>query len=137
MPSIGVFAAIFDEHGRILLVKRNYGPKNWTTPGGRLDAGESPPKALEREVKEETGYQIEVKRLIGVYSAPFKDDLVLFFEGKVLRQGDGQPGQEISEMRFFGRDKLPSLRARTLARVQDAFEEKTGVMSVLEIEDID
>ncbi len=137
MPSIGVFAAIFDEHGRILLVKRNYGPKNWTTPGGRLEAGESPPQALEREVQEETGYQIEVNRLIGAYSAPFKDDLVLFFESKVLRQRNWQPGQEISEMRFFGHDELPSLRSRTLARVQDAFEGKTGVMRVFEIEDVD
>jgi ADP-ribose pyrophosphatase YjhB (NUDIX family) len=40
MPSIGVFAAIFDEQGRILCVKRNYTPFNWTTPGGKMDNGE-------------------------------------------------------------------------------------------------
>lgn len=55
MTTIGVFAAIFDDEGRILCVKRAYGPQNWTTPGGRMDSGESPIVALEREVREETG----------------------------------------------------------------------------------
>lgn len=40
--SVGVFAVIFDEQKRILCVKRNYGPKNWTTPGGAIDKDESP-----------------------------------------------------------------------------------------------
>jgi len=137
MPTIGVFAAIFDEQSRILLVKRNYGLRNWTTPGGRLDPGESPLQALEREVEEETGYHIKVKRLIGVYSAPFKDDLILFFEVETLQKGKWRPSQEISEMKFFDRNELPSLRPRTLARVQDAFEGKTGVMRVFEVDDID
>jgi len=92
MPTIGVFAAIFDQQGRILLVRRNYGPKNWTTPGGRLETGESPLRTLKREVQEETGFQIEVKRLIDAYSAPFKDDLVLFFEVEVLEPREWRSG---------------------------------------------
>ena len=41
MPTIGAFAAIFDPEGRMLLVLRAYGPKDWSNPGGRMDAGES------------------------------------------------------------------------------------------------
>jgi 8-oxo-dGTP pyrophosphatase MutT (NUDIX family) len=46
MPTVGVFAAIFDAQVRILCVKLNYRPLNWTTPGGRVEAGESPVAAL-------------------------------------------------------------------------------------------
>jgi len=130
MATVGVFAAVFDEQGRILLVKRNYGPRNWTTPGGRLETGEFPFQALEREVREETGYQIEINRLIGVYSAPFRDDLILFFASTILQQGEWRPGQEISEIRFFGPDELPPLGSRTLGRVQDAFAGTSGVVRV-------
>jgi 8-oxo-dGTP diphosphatase len=42
MPSVGVFAAIFDEQRRILCVRQNYGPRKWTLPGGKMEAGESP-----------------------------------------------------------------------------------------------
>lgn len=37
MPTVGVFAALFDDLERILLVRRSYGHRNWTTPGGRMD----------------------------------------------------------------------------------------------------
>jgi len=40
-------------------------------------------------------------------------------------------------MKFFGRYELPPLRSRTLARLQDAFEGKTGVMRVFEVDDTD
>ena len=83
MPTVGVFAAIFDERKRILCVKRSYGPRNWTTPGGRIENAESPVEALEREVEEETGYVVQATRVLGVYSATFKDDLVLSIEAKL------------------------------------------------------
>ena len=56
--TIGVFAANFDEAGRILCVKRNYGDKKWTTPSGAMDSGESPFQALQREIRKESGYLV-------------------------------------------------------------------------------
>src|SRR5687768_7672834 len=97
MPTIGVFASIFDEAERILCVRRNYPPYNWTTPGGRVEAGESLETALIREVFEETGYQVEPKFVIGVYSAPFKDDVVISFGVMVMGRTEWEPNQEIAE----------------------------------------
>lgn len=137
MPTVGVFAAIFDDQGRILLVRRNYGPQNWTTPGGRLDPFESPFEALRREVAEETGLQVVPGELIGVYAAPFKDDVVLFFRAHLVA-GDRKPDpQEIAEMRFFAEDELPDLGARTLRRVSDAFDGVAGVARVFNTDDVD
>ena len=101
MTSIGVFAAIFDEQGRILCVKRNYPPFNWTTPGGGMDEGESLTQAVEREVREETGYIVQAKRLLGAYSSTYKDDLVLSIEAEIVDRDEWQPNQEISEIGFF------------------------------------
>ena len=129
MTTIGVFSAVFDEQGRILLVKRAYGPKNWTTPGGRLEAGEAPTEGLIREVLEESGYQVRPLRLIGIYSKPDRDDLVISMEAEIVGRADWQPDSEISECGFFERDHLPEpMHKRTLARVYDAFDGKVGVL---------
>jgi len=131
MPTVGVFAAIFDEHNRILCVKRGYGPRNWTTPGGRIESAESPIEALEREVEEETGYVVQATRVLGVYSATFKDDLVLSIEAEIIGRGEWQPSEEISEMGFFTQDELPQpMRSITAARVRDAFAGTTGIIRV-------
>jgi ADP-ribose pyrophosphatase YjhB (NUDIX family) len=131
MPSIGVFAAIFDEQGRILCVKRNYTPFNWTTPGGKMDDGESLIQALEREVQEESGYVVQAKRLIGAYSSPFKDDLVLSIEADIVSREEWQPNGEISEVEFFARNELPQpMHLATVTRIFDAFDKKIGIMHV-------
>ena len=131
MPTVGVFAAIFDEHNRILCVKRAYGPQNWTTPGGRMESAESPVEALEREVEEETGYVVQATRILGVYSATFKDDLVLSIEAKIVSRREWHPSEEISELGFFTQDELPEpMHSSTLARVRDAFAGTTGIIRV-------
>ena len=50
MPTLGVFAAISDENSRILCVRMNYATRAWTTPGGRVEPGESLESAVAREV---------------------------------------------------------------------------------------
>jgi ADP-ribose pyrophosphatase YjhB (NUDIX family) len=78
MQSIGVFAAIFDEECRILLVRMAYGNQSWTTPGGALEPNETIDEGLKREVLEETGYRIEPEHIIGVYSKRKEDEIVIF-----------------------------------------------------------
>ncbi|MDP4200213.1 MAG: NUDIX domain-containing protein [Bacteroidota bacterium] len=56
MKTIGVFAAIFDDEHRILLVRLAYGNQSWTTRGGAFEHGETIEEVLKREVIEESGY---------------------------------------------------------------------------------
>jgi 8-oxo-dGTP pyrophosphatase MutT (NUDIX family) len=76
---LGCSAAIFDQDGRILLTRRTDNGQ-WCLPGGRMESGESAAEACEREVWEETGLKVRVKRLVGVYSHP--DQLVVYPDGK-------------------------------------------------------
>ena len=76
---LGCSAAIFDGQGRILLTRRADNGQ-WCLPGGRMESGESASEACEREVFEETGLRVRVKRLVGVYSHP--DQLVIYPDGK-------------------------------------------------------
>jgi 8-oxo-dGTP diphosphatase len=129
MTTIGVFAAIFNEQHEILCVQRNYSPYGWTTPGGRLEGGESPEAAVVREVLEETGYHVKVERLIGLYSAPFKDDLVISFACRIAGREQWLPDDEISAMGFFSLSDLPGpMKNNTRIRVLDAFEGKIGIL---------
>lgn len=131
MPTVGVFASIIDFHGRILCVKQHAGARKWTLPGGRMESGETPIEALIREVREETGYHIEVGDLIGVYSTPAKDDVVLSFVARIVGRSPWQPNNEIAEIGFFERDELPQpMRQRTHERIADAFAGERGVVRV-------
>lgn len=75
---LGCSAAIFDEKGRVLLTKRRDNGQ-WCLPSGGMEPGESAAEACEREVLEETGLSVRVKRLVGVYSHP--DQLTVYPDG--------------------------------------------------------
>lgn len=76
---LGTSAIIFDGEGKFLLTQRADN-KQWCLPGGAVESGESLAEACEREVWEETGLKVRVKRLVGVYSHP--DQLVVYPDGK-------------------------------------------------------
>jgi 8-oxo-dGTP pyrophosphatase MutT (NUDIX family) len=133
MATIGVFAAIFDEHRRILCVKRGYGPRDWTIPGGGVEAGASPIEALAREVREETGYLVDVGHLVGVYAVPRKDDLVLCFTATIRGRDPWEPAGEITELGFYAPNALPEPTGeRSLAHIRDALAGERGVVRVFE-----
>src|SRR5918912_4584770 len=60
-------AVIFDDVGRLLLVRRVHEPGRgrWSVPGGRVEAGETDADAVIREVAEETGLVVEIIQLLG------------------------------------------------------------------------
>ena len=58
------------EDSRQILLMRRSDNRHWGLPGGYVEPGESVVLATEREVREETGYEIDVGRLVGVYSDP-------------------------------------------------------------------
>ena len=68
MTYLGVAVAVV-ESGRILLTEREDFPI-WCLPGGRVDDGELVAAAAVREVREEVGLQVELTRLVGIYSWP-------------------------------------------------------------------
>ncbi|HEX9921728.1 MAG TPA: NUDIX hydrolase N-terminal domain-containing protein, partial [Anaerolineae bacterium] len=61
-------AAIIDETGRILLIKRADN-QMWAMPGGGMDVGETPAEGVVREALEETGLRVEPLTLVGVYDS--------------------------------------------------------------------
>jgi 8-oxo-dGTP pyrophosphatase MutT (NUDIX family) len=68
LPS--VTGIVYDERGRILLVRQTEGGV-WSAPGGSVDPEETPADAVVREVWEETGLYVAPVRLLGVYGGPF------------------------------------------------------------------
>jgi 8-oxo-dGTP pyrophosphatase MutT (NUDIX family) len=68
MPKLGCNAAIFDDDGRVLLMLRTDNQR-WCMPGGLADVGETSEQSVIREAREETGLEVEILELVGVYSA--------------------------------------------------------------------
>ena len=68
-------SALVEKNGKILLVKRRFQPHPgwWALPGGIVEYGETVEEAVKREVKEETGLDIKIVKLLGVYSKPDRD----------------------------------------------------------------
>lgn len=79
---VGVNALIFDEE-RILLAHRR-DIDWWNLPGGGMELGETVEEATCREVLEETGLEVVVEYLVGVYSKPQKREIVLTFRCRVI-----------------------------------------------------
>jgi 8-oxo-dGTP pyrophosphatase MutT (NUDIX family) len=76
---MGCSAVLFDQAREKVLLTQRTDNGRWCLPGGAMEAGESAAEACEREVWEETGLKVQVKRLIGVYSNP--DQLVIYPDG--------------------------------------------------------
>jgi ADP-ribose pyrophosphatase YjhB (NUDIX family) len=112
----GVAAVIFEE-GRVLLQRRDDN-RQWGLPGGAVEPGESVHAAIVREVREETGLEVEPLRLIGVYSDPANHQVITYPDGNVIhyvssvfecavRGGTLTCGEESLELEYFPPDGLP------------------------------
>jgi ADP-ribose pyrophosphatase YjhB (NUDIX family) len=114
-PKVDVRGIAFRED-RILLVSEILDAGRWTVPGGWADVNETPSQAVVREVREESGYETRVVKLLAVYdreqqghqpSFPFHV-YKLFFLCEIVG-GEARPNEEASEIAFFARDALPEL----------------------------
>jgi ADP-ribose pyrophosphatase YjhB (NUDIX family) len=127
-PSVS--AVIFDRRGQLLLQQRSDGGQ-WGLPGGSVEIGESVRDATAREVLEETGLRVVVRRLVGVYSEPAYQ-VVRYPNGNVwhyvnvcfecvARGGELTTCDETLDLRYFPLTRLPStLLPNHRIRIRDA-----------------
>lgn len=108
MPNLSASAAVI-RADQILLTKRK-DLEAWCLPGGHVDPGETVAQAAVREIREETGLDVELTRLVGIYSAPRwhhgGDNVVLFaatpVRGELLAQAS-----EVLDLGFYDPEQLP------------------------------
>ncbi len=133
----GACAVIFDDDGKVLLEHRSDNGF-WGLPGGAVEVGESVEQAVEREVMEETALQVDVKRLVGVYSDPRHYNISSYPDGNVVHwvtvvfecirvDGELRISDESTDIRYFNVEDLPenTLRSHAL-RVSDAMNPDSG-----------
>jgi 8-oxo-dGTP pyrophosphatase MutT (NUDIX family) len=106
----GCSAIVFDAAREKVLLTRRTDNGRWCLPGGRMDPGESAAETCIREVREETGLEVRVVRLIGIYTSPdhiieYADGdrsqlVAMSFEAEVI---GGEPGlsDETTEIGYF------------------------------------
>ena len=128
MPGIAVNVAVIHE-GQILLTKRE-DFEVWCLPSGGVETGESLAQAAIRETKEETGIDVELIQMVGVYSrvgAMPDVHAILYTARPVGGEIQLQPGETI-DVRYFPFDKLPEeMLFAHKRRIKDAIEGKTGL----------
>lgn len=110
---------VFDQEGKVLLQRR--GDSNrWGFPGGAIEIGETPEMAAIREVREETGLDVSVKDLIGIYTDcdmeyPNGDkahSIMIAYELESVSGRLACDDAETLELRYFALDEMPPLFCR-------------------------
>jgi 8-oxo-dGTP diphosphatase len=122
--SVSVSGIVTDDHGRALLIRRRDNHR-WEPPGGILELAESIHDGLRREVREETGLDIEPIALSGVYKNMARAIVNLVFRCKITG-GVLATNDEATDFRWAAESEVPGLMDEAYAiRVLDALHEAT------------
>jgi ADP-ribose pyrophosphatase YjhB (NUDIX family) len=105
----GAEAVCFDAEGRVLLGRRANDPGKglWDLPGGFLHEDELPVDALRREVREETGLELELLDFLGHWLEPYDGRIVLCLVWTARASGDARAADDLVELRWFEPRELP------------------------------
>ncbi len=108
-PKVAV-GVVISRDDRIMLNRRAIDPGKgrWSFPSGYVDLGETTSSAAMREVKEETGFDVRLDGLVGVYSSPSRPVVFIVYGGKVVG-GAPVACDEVEEVDLFSSDDLPPL----------------------------
>ena len=94
----------------VVLVKRRFDPPGWALPGGFIELDETAEQAIAREILEETGLEVELTGLLGVYSDPQRDPrlhtMSMVYIAKAVG-GQLKAGDDAADTGIFDLDKLP------------------------------
>jgi len=116
---VGVTGIIFNEKMEVLLFKHTYRQHSWSLPGGYIKSGEHPKEALEREIKEESGFIVSVDKSFRTRTDRTSSRLDLCYIG-VFIGGEFVKSEEVSEFGFFAQDKMPLLRSNQVFLIEEA-----------------
>lgn len=107
-PKVAVGVLVSDQAGRLLYTKRAHQPAmgRWAFPSGFVDRGEEVRVAARRELREETGLEVELDALLGVYSREGDPVVFIVFAGHPCG-GALEAGSEAFEVAFFAAEELP------------------------------
>jgi ADP-ribose pyrophosphatase YjhB (NUDIX family) len=110
-----VGALVEDGDGRVLLARRAAEPfkGRWDIPGGFLEEGEHPLDGLRRELREETGLEVEPREFLGVWMDRYGGEstaeatLNLYWTARV-QSGEALAADDVDDLRWFQADELPA-----------------------------
>ena len=119
-------AIIVNDEGKMLLHRRSDNDR-WALPGGTMEIGESISETIKREVKEETGLDVEPEYITGVYSDPHH--IIEYSDGEIRQefsvcfacnivQGDLHVSDESFELKFFTIQELEMLNMHESTRIR-------------------
>ncbi len=131
-PLVTVDAVIIFK-GKIVLIKRKNPPFQgcFALPGGFVEPGETTEQAVEREVFEETGLEIEIVKLLGVYSDPSRDprghtvSIVYMALGKGFPKADS----DAQEVKTFDPRDMPEMAFDHNVIIENARSDIHGILS--------
>jgi NADH pyrophosphatase NudC (nudix superfamily) len=107
-----VSALIIDDD-RVLLSKRAIEPfkGEWDTIGGFLEKGEHPEEGLRREVKEETGLDVEIIKMLGFFMDTYggEDSTLNIAYLATIKSGEPKPADDVAELKWFSKNELPKV----------------------------
>jgi len=113
-PRLTVDSLTLDPDGRLLLIRRGRPPfeGRWALPGGFVEVGETVEEACIRETREETGVDVEIESIEGVFSRPDRDPrghtVSIVFRCRLVG-GSAAGGDDAAEARWFGLEQAKSL----------------------------
>lgn len=129
MSELGVNVAILDEAGRVLLIQRD-DFEVWCMAGGAVDVGEDPATAAIREAREETGLEVVLTGMVGVYtSSNYEGNTthIVVFRARALRVVGEPDPHEVKQIAYFAPDALPdAMLTWQHERITDAVAGYTG-----------
>ena len=112
-PKVEVRAAVFDAEGRILMVREILDGGRWTLPGGWADVNLTPAENVLKEVREESGYEVRVRKLAAAWDRTRQGHPASVFSCCKLfylcdlTGGAAATSLETSEVAWFSEDALP------------------------------